>query len=120
MKRPTRPSAASSTATPAASAFCSRLWVHAKKRSRTPCRSINQEAQFEAEAFFKMSARRFVVGRGVAETKATLRVGTQLDLKDLGHFSTESITSSKSNISSIRQRVCALNFVPNGWVLGSH
>lgn len=44
----------------------------------------DQEAQYEAEAFFKMSARRFVVGRGVAETKASLRVGTQLDLKGLG------------------------------------
>lgn len=44
----------------------------------------NQEAQHEAEAYFKMSARRFVVGRGVAETKAALRVGAQLDLQGLG------------------------------------
>ncbi|HKO99548.1 MAG TPA: hypothetical protein VJU86_21280 [Pyrinomonadaceae bacterium] len=44
----------------------------------------DQEAQYEAEAFFKMSARRFVVGYGVAETKATLRVGAQLDLQGLG------------------------------------
>jgi hypothetical protein len=44
----------------------------------------NQEAQFEAEAFFKMSARRFVVGRGVADTNASLRAGSQLDLQGLG------------------------------------
>ena len=44
----------------------------------------DQEAQFEAEAFFKMSARRFVVGRGVAETNKSLRAGTQLDLQGLG------------------------------------
>jgi phage protein D len=44
----------------------------------------DQEAQYEAETFFKMSARRFVVGRGVAETKATLRVGAKLDLQGLG------------------------------------
>jgi phage protein D len=44
----------------------------------------DQEAQSEAEAFFKMSARRFVVGRGVAETKASLRVGSKVDLQGLG------------------------------------
>jgi phage protein D len=44
----------------------------------------DQEAQFEAEAFFKMSARRFVVGRGVADTNPSLRAGSQLDLQGLG------------------------------------
>ena len=44
----------------------------------------DQEAQYEAEAFFKMSARRFVVGRGVAETNKSLRAGSQLDLQGLG------------------------------------
>jgi phage protein D len=44
----------------------------------------SQEAQHEAEAFFKLSARRFVVGHGVADTKATLRVGSYVDLKGLG------------------------------------
>src|ERR1700752_218513 len=44
----------------------------------------DQEAQFEAEAFFKMSARRFVVGGGVAETSKSLRARTQLDLQGLG------------------------------------
>lgn len=44
----------------------------------------HDEAQHEAEAFFKMSARRFVVGRGAAETNPKLRVGTKLDLDGLG------------------------------------
>jgi Bacteriophage probable baseplate hub protein len=44
----------------------------------------SQEAQFEAETFFKLSARRFVVGRGVAETKATLRAGAYVRLQKLG------------------------------------
>ena len=44
----------------------------------------SQEAQFEAEAFFKMSARRFVVGRGIAETNSSLRVGSKADLQGLG------------------------------------
>jgi phage protein D len=44
----------------------------------------SQEAQYEAETFFKLSARRFVVGRGVAETKAELRVGRYVKLKQLG------------------------------------
>jgi uncharacterized protein len=44
----------------------------------------SQEAQSVAEAFFRMSARRFVVGRGVAQGNAKLRVGTYVDLKGLG------------------------------------
>lgn len=44
----------------------------------------SQETQAEAEAYFKMSARRFVVGRGVAETTGKLRVGAYVDLKELG------------------------------------
>jgi hypothetical protein len=42
------------------------------------------EAQAEAEAFFRMSARRFVVGRGVAEADAQIRVGSFVDLQALG------------------------------------
>src|ERR1041385_2628759 len=41
----------------------------------------HDEAQHEAEAFFKMSARRFVVGHGVAETSAKLRVGARVNLE---------------------------------------
>ena len=44
----------------------------------------SQEAQSAAEAFFKISARRFVVGRGVAQGNAKLRVGTYVDLRSLG------------------------------------
>lgn len=44
----------------------------------------SNEAQGHAEALFRAGARRFVVGRGVAETDAALRVGGQVDLKGLG------------------------------------
>ncbi len=44
----------------------------------------SRQAQAEAESFFKMSARRFVVGRGVAEVDTSLRVGRYVDLKGLG------------------------------------
>ena len=44
----------------------------------------SQEAQTEAETYFKMSARRFVVGRGVAETTSDLRVGSYVNLQGLG------------------------------------
>jgi phage protein D len=43
-----------------------------------------QEVQVEAEAFFRMSARRFLVGRGLSETDSRLRVGNQVDLQGLG------------------------------------
>jgi uncharacterized protein len=44
----------------------------------------SEEAQAVAESYFKKCARRFVVGRGVAETQAGLRVGAVVDLKNLG------------------------------------
>ena len=44
----------------------------------------SQEAQTEAEAFFRMTARRFVVGRGVAETDSKLRAGASVELSGLG------------------------------------
>jgi phage protein D len=57
----------------------------ARKEALAHTVPLNQdEAQSEAEAFFKMSARRFVVGRGSAQTKASLRAGTKLDLQGLG------------------------------------
>jgi phage protein D len=43
-----------------------------------------QEAQAEAEALFRLGARRFLVGRGTAEASADLRVGTHVDLQGLG------------------------------------
>jgi phage protein D len=42
------------------------------------------EARAEAEAVFKMAARRFVVGRGIADTDGKLRVGNLVDLQGLG------------------------------------
>ena len=44
----------------------------------------SQEAQAAAESYFRMSARRFLVGRGVAETQPELRAGASVDLKELG------------------------------------
>ena len=42
------------------------------------------QAQLEAEAFFKLSARRFVTARGEAEADSRLRVGNRVDLRELG------------------------------------
>jgi phage protein D len=42
------------------------------------------EAQAQAEAYFKMTARRFVVGHGVAETAGRVRVGRLFDISGLG------------------------------------
>ena len=42
------------------------------------------EAQAYAEAHFRQRARRFVTGRGIAETSAALRVGATVELKGLG------------------------------------
>ncbi len=44
----------------------------------------SQEAQARAESYFKLLARRFVVGRGVAQTDARLRVGSRVELDGLG------------------------------------
>ena len=43
-----------------------------------------QEAQAAAEALFRMAARRFVRGHGVADTDARLAVGSFVDLQGLG------------------------------------
>ena len=44
----------------------------------------SQEAQAEAESIFRLSARRFIVGRGVAQADSRLRVGAFLNLDRLG------------------------------------
>ena len=44
----------------------------------------SQEAQVQAEAFFRQTARRFIVGRGTAQTDSRLRVGNHVDLQGLG------------------------------------
>jgi phage protein D len=57
----------------------------ARKESLAHTVPLNsQEAQYEAETFFRMSARRFIVGYGIAETKTDLRAGAFVDLKELG------------------------------------
>lgn len=43
-----------------------------------------QEAQTQAESYFKMNARRFVVGRGICDLSSQLRVGSYVDLRSLG------------------------------------
>jgi phage protein D len=57
----------------------------------------SQETQAEAEAYFKMSARRFVTGRGVAETSKDLRVGSYVNLQGLGP-----LFSGKYYLSEVR------------------
>ena len=44
----------------------------------------SQEAQAEAEAYFKLIARRFLTGQGVAQPSSRLRVGAYVDLQGLG------------------------------------
>src|SRR5262249_52042137 len=44
----------------------------------------SQEAQSAAETYLRMSARRFLTGRGVAETNTKLRAGATVNLKGLG------------------------------------
>jgi len=46
--------------------------------------STNDEARAHAEAAMRHLARRFVTGRGVAETQDAIRVGAKLKLKGLG------------------------------------
>jgi phage protein D len=55
------------------------------------------EAQAQAEAAFRLIARRFVVGRGRAQTDERLRVGAFLDLKGLGP-----LFSGKYYLSEVR------------------
>lgn len=44
----------------------------------------SREAQAEAEAVMRMTARRFVVAHGMAQADAKLRVGTYVDMQGLG------------------------------------
>jgi phage protein D len=44
----------------------------------------SQEAQAEAETVLRMTARRFVTGRGMTQGNAKVRVGTYVDLKGVG------------------------------------
>jgi len=57
------------------------------------------EVQAQAEAVFRHAARRFVVGRGVAETDGSLRVGRDVELQGLGP-----LFSGKYYLSEVRHR----------------
>jgi len=57
----------------------------------------SDEAQAVAEAYYRMAARRFVVGRGVANADARLRVGAHLNLTGLGP-----VFSGKYYVTEIR------------------
>jgi hypothetical protein len=59
----------------------------------------SDEAQLRAEAHFKSIARRFVCGRGVAETSTELRVGRYAQLDGLGP-----LFSGKYYVSEVRHR----------------
>ena len=58
-----------------------------------------QEAEARARAYFKMEARRFVVGHGVARTTGKLRVGAVVDLDGLGPLFT-----GKYYLAEVRHR----------------
>ncbi len=64
-----------------------------------PVPVTSSEAQAAAEAFYRMSARRFVTGHGVAETDARLRVGCHVELKELGP-----LFSGKYTVTGVRHR----------------
>lgn len=57
------------------------------------------EAQAAAEAFFRIGARRFVRGSGVADASNVLRVGQRVELKGLGP-----LFSGKYAVTAVRHR----------------
>ncbi|CAM4520503.1 phage late control D family protein [Corallococcus exiguus] len=46
----------------------------------------SDEARARAETFFRLSARRFLVGRGIAEPNPRLRAGARVELRGLGQL----------------------------------
>jgi len=55
------------------------------------------EAQALSEAHYKRIGRQFITGRGLAEPDARLRVGNQVDLKELG-----ALFSGRYYLTSVR------------------
>lgn len=53
------------------------------------------EAEAQASAYFRLAARRFVVGRGVAATDPRLRAGAVVDLRGLGPLFSGRYTASE-------------------------
>ena len=70
-----------------------------KENLAHPVPVTSSEGQAAADAFFRMSARRFVTGRGVAETSSGLRVGSHVNLKELGP-----LFSGKYAVTAVRHR----------------
>ena len=75
-----------------------------KENLAHPLPLTSSEGQAAAEAFFRMSARRFVTGRGVAETSGRLRVGARVNLKELGP-----LFSGKYMVTGVRHRFDTAN-----------
>jgi len=61
--------------------------------------ATRDEAEKTAQAFFRMAARRFVVGRGVAAPDARLKAGSVVDLQGLGP-----LFSGQYYLSEVRHR----------------
>ena len=75
-----------------------------RTRSRTACPFDGADVRALAEASMRHLARRFVVGRGVAETRADLRVGAKLKLNGLGPLFEGDYTRHRScTIASTRR-----------------
>jgi uncharacterized protein len=70
-----------------------------KENLAHPVPITSSEGQAAAEAFFRMSARRFVTGRGVAEARTGLRVGSRVELRELGP-----LFSGKYTVTAVRHR----------------
>lgn len=70
-----------------------------KENLAHPVPVTSSEGQAAADAFFRMSARRFVTGHGVAEASANLRVGSRVTLKELGP-----LFSGKYTVTGVRHR----------------
>lgn len=64
------------------------------------------EAQAAADAYARMSARRFVAGRGVAETSSGIGVGSHVELKGLG-----AMFSGTYIVTAVRHRFDGVNGV---------
>jgi phage protein D len=75
-----------------------------KENLAHPSPASASEGQAAAEAFFRISARRFVMGRGVADASLGLRVGTRVDLKELGPM-----FSGQYTVTAVRHRFDSVN-----------
>lgn len=70
-----------------------------KENIAHPVPVTESEARAAAEAVLRMAARRFVTAHGVADASAGLRVGTHVELAELGP-----LFSGKYTVTSVRHR----------------